>query len=181
MLQVYTASKLHHAWMWRRLRATWADVDHTAQWVDDFINGRPEGSPEEAISVALAQRIWAICEADVRRSDVVLAYAESDDILRGALIETGMAIAWGKRVICCGDTNNPTWGTWRHHRAVVSVGDLDAAHALLRCWSNRLRRPRHPVELFAEEIAVPGIGEAAQAFIEGRPIPRWINGDRAEG
>jgi hypothetical protein len=59
----------------------------------------------------------------------VLVYAEDGEHLRGALIEAGMAIALGKRVIVVGD--HPDFGTWQHHPNVAYATDLSHAKSQL--------------------------------------------------
>ena len=68
-------------------------------------------------------------------ADVVLVYGQSEDVLRGALVEVGAALAQGKRVIACGALGtNPTdsWGTWQFHPLVYRVPDLPSALMLLQ-------------------------------------------------
>ena len=75
---VYTASKLCHAVMWRKLRLDRPDIAFTARWPD--IEGQVEDTP------ANASTFWTHDIADVRRADAVLVFARPEDKLRGAQI-----------------------------------------------------------------------------------------------
>lgn len=125
-LRVYTASKLHYAPMWRELRvdADWRFVHFTARW--PFMTLCEFHASEAAPQ---ARHFWMHDEHDVAQSDVVLVYAEPEDHLRGALVEAGMALGAGKRVLLVGE--NEGFGTWQWHPRVGRVSNLHFARGAL--------------------------------------------------
>lgn len=88
-MKIYTASKTKHAAKWQNLRLQYEVV---ATWIDEA------GEGQTACRAELAQR----CIAEVAASDFVLLYCEPDEILKGALIEVGAALALNKEVRCVG-------------------------------------------------------------------------------
>jgi hypothetical protein len=88
---IYTASKTKHAEKWRGLRAAGHRIIST--WIDEAEPGQTADYSE------LADR----CRAEIAGADYVLLYCEPDEILKGAIIEAGMALALGKPVRCVGD------------------------------------------------------------------------------
>ncbi len=125
-LRIYTASKVCEAEQWIKLRGLWPEFDFTAHW-PDLIGRIPENVSD------FARRFWEQDVADVLRSDVVLVYPTQGQSLRGALVEAGMAIGAGKRVLLVGDS--PEYGTWQHHPLVCKVADLEEAHRVLTIWA----------------------------------------------
>lgn len=128
MISVYTASKLHHAMLWKALRIEWPDVNWTARWPIQFA-GIVEDTPENAGD------FWAIDLADVIASDVVMVYGEPSEILRGALVEAGMGLALGKKILCVGQ--NESFGTWQYHKLCTRVARLEEAYEQLIEWSRQ--------------------------------------------
>lgn len=131
MLRVYTASKLKHAPMWRELCASTPHLQFHARWLKHNSLGTPD-TPEHAVE------FWLQDEQDVRDADAVLVMAEGDDHLRGALVEAGMAIAYGVPVIVVG--THADYGTWQHHPGVTRMDDLASALLYLRSLKPRYRR-----------------------------------------
>ena len=127
-IAVYTASKLTHAMLWRALRADWPEVHFTARWPWQHINDN--GTPKWPSDSAHGAIFWEHDQQDVQRASVVLCYAEPGDILRGALVEAGMALGMGKLVIVVG--SNESYSTWQYHSRVLRVKDLSSARTLLR-------------------------------------------------
>lgn len=85
-MKVYFASKTKHAIRWRSIRSSGVQV--IATWIDEAEAGETV-SPAE-----LAQR----CIAEVKECDVVLLYIGEGDEPKGAFIEAGAALAFGKPV-----------------------------------------------------------------------------------
>lgn len=129
---IYTASRMHHAGMWRELREQeMRKLIITARWID-----QAKSFDEAQAPVEVKRQGWLDDEEDIRRSDYVLVYAktfdektkavleagwsgtkcEDGETLRGALVEAGMGIALGKRVVLCGESES--FGTWQHHPGV---------------------------------------------------------------
>jgi nucleoside 2-deoxyribosyltransferase len=65
----------------------------TASWIDKAGEGRTADYSE------LATR----CIADIESADILLLYCEPGELLKGALIEAGIALALGKQVRCVGE------------------------------------------------------------------------------
>lgn len=127
-ISVYTASKLSLAPLWLNLISAWPEVHFTARWVKDHVSaaGEPKWPGDEAHGRVFWQHDWE----DVARARVVLCYGRPDEVLRGALVEAGIALGMGKNVIVVGQ--NASYSTWQYHRNVFRVADLDAARSLLR-------------------------------------------------
>lgn len=111
MIRIYTASKLHHAAMWRAIGLSRPGVMFTARWLKHMLLGQPEDP-------ALAVEFWQEDITDVVAADAVLIYAEPQDQLRGALVEVGAALAVGVPVITAGESD--FFGTWQYHPGVVA-------------------------------------------------------------
>lgn len=118
MLRIYTASKLRHAKMWRELCDQHDLFIFHARWLKHLKIGTPDNA-------ANAPAFWLQDQQDVKDSDALLVYAEKDDRLSGALVEVGMAIAYGVPVILVGEHED--YGTWRWHPGVHWVPDIPAA------------------------------------------------------
>lgn len=131
--KVYTASKLHHAPQWRALAMQYSStVLITSRWIS-----MPPFDKAEETDHELARAGWIIDEDDIRESDYVLCFSAEGEVLRGALVEAGMGIALGKKIICCGAS--PSFGTWQYHPKVIArVADLGKAmEFLLADWQGR--------------------------------------------
>ena len=89
-MKIYTASKTAHAEKWRALRH---DHDVTASWIDQA------GERHAADYSELAAR----CITDIESADILLLYCEPGELLKGALIEAGIALALGKQIRCVGE------------------------------------------------------------------------------
>jgi len=126
MIKVYTASKLDQAQRWKDLAKEWIEVEFTARWVSHHAGTTPDHE-------CFAKVFWQHDVEDVLAADVVLVFAEPHEHLRGALVEAGMAIAFGLQVIVVG--THQDYGTWQYHPAVHRVPDLDYARTLLQTMS----------------------------------------------
>jgi hypothetical protein len=87
--RVYVASKVKHAPMWKHLRIHMGIV---SSWIDEA------GEGQTADYFELSQRFLA----EIKASDAVVLYCEPGDILKGALLECGAALAFGLPVYCVG-------------------------------------------------------------------------------
>lgn len=126
MIKVYTASKLCHASLWKELRDDWTEIEFTARWPIHYMSGDNPRWPEDPNFGSI---FWRHDVEDVTRADVVLCYGGADEILRGALVEAGIALGQGKRVICVGHSHS--FGTWQYHDNVHWVATLLEARSLL--------------------------------------------------
>jgi nucleoside 2-deoxyribosyltransferase len=151
-LKVYTASKLREGPRWRKLAEEWSDIDFVARW--PFIHVTSDGEagwPGDC--AAHGAEFWRQDHEDVARCDVVLVYSEANDILKGALVEAGMALAMGKVVIVVGD--NPGYGTWQFHQQVRRVATLEAARSLLRLMAGHPSSQADSFKPRAHNFGVP--------------------------
>lgn len=113
--------------MWRELRS--GGVQITSTWIDEA------GEGESADLVDLWRRI----EGEVKAADALILYAEPDDFpLKGALIEVGMAIGMGKRVmivapdVALEPRSLRPIGSWALHPLVTFHQTMQ--HALNHAW-----------------------------------------------
>ena len=93
-MKVYTAGKIWHAPKFQYLRDV-LGYDVNARWID----------LEDSNWIVRKRKdiLWQICYADVRDCDFVLLYCEDmSEEQRGALVEIGMAYAFGKPVYAVG-------------------------------------------------------------------------------
>lgn len=87
---IYIASKTVHAPKWRALRDSGLPILST--WID-------EAGPSETRNFS---DLWARCVAESSRAAVTIVYAEPGEILKGAFVEVGCALASGKPVLAVG-------------------------------------------------------------------------------
>ncbi len=130
MIRVYPASKLRHGPMWRDLDAQTPAVQFHARWLKHNKIGTPDTADK-------AREFWLQDVQDIKDADCVFVYAEPDDHLRGALVEAGIAIAFGVSVCVIGI--HADYGTWQHHPRVHHATDM--ADAL--DWATNQLRPRY--------------------------------------
>ena len=93
-MKVYTAGKIWHAPKFQHLRDV-LGYDVNARWID----------LEDSNWIVRKRKdiLWQICYEDVRDCDFVLLYCEDiSEEQRGALVEIGMAYAFGKPVYAVG-------------------------------------------------------------------------------
>lgn len=126
-IKVYTGTKLNNASFIRDTIAHWPEIEVTSRWPFSHVDGDSPLWPEDC--AAHGSIFWIHDEEDVRRADVVLVFGYGDAPLKGALVEAGMAIGLGKRVIVVGE--NPSYSTWQYHPLVYRVRDMDTARSFL--------------------------------------------------
>jgi hypothetical protein len=85
-LTVYMASKIVHAPKWRALRDAGYRIIST--WID-------EAGPGESKDLA---DLWSRCIREASTADLLVAYREPGEVLKGAFIEIGAALARGRLV-----------------------------------------------------------------------------------
>ena len=113
-MRFYTASKTKHAPQWKELRAAGYKV--TATWIDEAGEGQTANYAE------LAER----CLRDIEEADFMLLYCEPGELLKGALVEAGMALALGRPVRCVGrcDSLSRVFNEhplWSEHESVAAA------------------------------------------------------------
>ena len=112
-LKIYTASKTKHAAIWRRYREQGWPIIST--WID-----------EAGVGETLCfNDLWKRCIKEASAADVTIVYREGEDVLKGAFIEIGAALASGKLVFFVGDPVG--CGSFAHYYGVTLFSDLDDA------------------------------------------------------
>lgn len=108
--------------MWRAIRARGANIIST--WIDEDGEGQTASMPD----------LWKRIIAEVARSSRLVLYVEPEDFpLKGALIEVGAALAFGRpvRVVAPGVAIEPRsmrpLGSWASHPLVSFWDDAEAA------------------------------------------------------
>jgi hypothetical protein len=87
---IYTASKTKHAHLWKDLRAAGAPIIST--WIDEAGEG----------ASADLHDLWDRCITESRCCKALIVYREPQDVLKGAWVEIGAALAAGKPVYAVG-------------------------------------------------------------------------------
>jgi hypothetical protein len=87
---IYVASKTRHAQMWKDLRAAGWPIIST--WIDEAGEGE---------SASLSD-LWRRCITESMSADAMLLYCADGDVLKGAWIELGAALAHGRKVFAVG-------------------------------------------------------------------------------
>lgn len=108
---IYVASKVRHAHIWKTYRDMGYPINST--WID-------ESGPGESD----LPNLWHQCIKQAKSADVLVAYVEPGDVLKGAYIEIGAALAVGTTIIAVGF--DPSISFLRH-RSVIVVHVLDDA------------------------------------------------------
>lgn len=80
-IKIYIASKTRHAARWQTLRAQGYNIIST--WIDEAGKGESKDLRDLAIR----------CIDEAKSADRVILYASENDILKGALMEVGAALA----------------------------------------------------------------------------------------
>ena len=112
---IYCASRVKHAAMWAELRAHGAPI--IATWIDEAGEGQTGEHAE------LAER----CIREATQAQAVVLYCEPGDILKGALIEVGAALAVGIPVFSVGDCESLSKRTFCKHPLWTECDTLRAA------------------------------------------------------
>jgi hypothetical protein len=115
MIRIYPASKVKHAQKWLDLHRDHPNFFFHARWLKASKN-------ESDFNDVAFEQLWRMCQEDVRDADVLLAYAEKGDTLKGAFVEVGMALAYGVKVVEVGCE-----GSWVNHEGVTRFDTLEDA------------------------------------------------------
>jgi hypothetical protein len=116
---IYFASKTKHAPRWQALRD--AGVTTTSTWIDEAGEGQTENYTE------LSER----CVSEIFRSRAVLLYCEPGEILKGALVEVGIALASDTPVFCVGQCDTLS-RVFRRHILWHEYETIEAALSALK-------------------------------------------------
>ena len=114
MSGLYVASKTRHAHLWRSLRNV---MPVCSTWID-------EAGPGESKNLA---DLWDRCIREASAADAVLVYCAPGEILKGAFVELGAALASGVPVFAVGLD-----GSVSNHRGIRKFDTIADAMVALR-------------------------------------------------
>lgn len=135
---IYVASKIEHFGMWKELRRKWKphNIDIVSTWIDKI---DPATGDKHKHPLHLAAD-WIENIRDLTACKTVVCYAEeTTQMLRGALVEVGVAIGQHKPVIIVGDPDLACWGSWQYHPLVTYARTLDGARNVIDVMRGRAR------------------------------------------
>ena len=107
----YIASKTAHAARWKALRA--AGVPIISTWIDEAGVGESSDLGD----------LWRRCIGEAAGATCLVVYREPGEVLKGAFVEVGAALAAGRKVYAVGMDDL----TVAHHAGVVRCASLDEA------------------------------------------------------
>lgn len=117
-MKIYIASKTIHAERWQALRAQGVNI--ISSWIDEMKVG-----PKDL--TAIARR----CLAECRDCDGLIVYREEGEVLKGAFIEMGAALAAGKPVYLVGSVL-PETSVFGHFPLVMRATSVEVAVFMLQ-------------------------------------------------
>jgi nucleoside 2-deoxyribosyltransferase len=126
-MTIYTASKTKHAALWRQLRDAGAPIIST--WIDEAGEGES----------ADLHDLWERCISESKACDALIVYREPEDVLKGAWVEIGAALAVGKPVYAVGLNGF----TISKYRGIQHFPSLAAAFKAAG-WPDRVGREKQP-------------------------------------
>lgn len=110
---IYIASKTRHADRWLAMRDAGAPIIST--WIDEAGEGQS----------ADLHDLWSRCISESKECDTLIVYRESEDVLKGAWVEIGAALANGVPVYAVGLDGF----TIAHYRGIQHFPTIEAAFA----------------------------------------------------
>lgn len=132
----YVASKVQHATMWKQHRDQGVPIVST--WIDEAEPGQTKDLGE----------LWVRIKEEIRRCDGLVFYAAPNELLKGAFVEVGMALALDKPVVAVinmrleGRTHYPI-GSWLDHPQVMRAPTVTDAFFWLSLGEAALQRERN--------------------------------------
>ncbi len=123
---IYVASQVTHATKWRGYRHAGYPIIST--WID-------EAGPSQSADLS---NLWVRCCLEAKTADVLVAYRERHEVLKGALIEIGVALYSPKPVLLAGHWEDA--GSFIHHPTVKRVPTLNEAMAMAMRICKHLKR-----------------------------------------
>ena len=124
MYRIYGASKLWHWEKWLEWEHKFVhDVILISRWINVMRFHQTEDAVIKYTTREYAKKSWQMNIQDVSTADFLVVYSE-DDVLRGALVEVGLALAYKTPIILVG--NSPSFSEWTHLNDVYAhVEHLD--------------------------------------------------------
>lgn len=110
---IYIASKAIYGPEWRALRAVGLPI--TSSWIDESEPGATQDWPD----------LWARCIQEASQAQALVVIARPGDVLKGAWVEVGAALAAGVAVFGAGTDGHSI----RHHPLFTPCADEAAAFA----------------------------------------------------
>ena len=120
---IYVASKTKHFKKWLAFRDAGYAINST--WLDEALPGQSKDLSD----------LWVRCCMEVNQAGVLVAYREKGEILKGAMIEIGVALSKPKPVLLVGDWEGMSF---LQHPTVKQISTLNEAMALM-IFSTRRR------------------------------------------
>jgi nucleoside 2-deoxyribosyltransferase len=120
-MKIYIASKVKHAEKWRKLRKEGAKIIST--WIDEAGEGQTYSYHVLACN----------CIEEIKEADALILYCEEGEMLKGALIEVGAALAFGKKVYAVGDCQSISRVFKEHPNWYI---EDTVKHALLKAFTH---------------------------------------------
>lgn len=114
---IYIASKTKHAERWRFLRDKVGEPI-ISTWID-------EAGPGESADL---DDLWRRCIAEASSCELLIVYRETDEVLKGAWVEVGAALAVGTPVFAVGLDEF----TIAKHKRLTHFPDMKSAIAAAR-------------------------------------------------
>lgn len=119
---IYVASRTKHAKMWKSLRHVGWPI--RASWIDEAGESQTGEFWE----------LWERIRSEIQQCSAMILFAEPDDFpLKGALVEAGMAIGFGKMVcvvlprVKLEERSDRPIGSWIRHHSVKLCDSLEDA------------------------------------------------------
>lgn len=113
---IYVASKVKHAEMWKTLRASGVPINST--WIHEARDKESPSLPD----------LWVRCVGEARSAHAVLLYVEPGEVLKGALVEVGAALAYNVPVFIVGEPD----GSWVQHPCCYRCDSIENALEQIR-------------------------------------------------
>jgi len=151
--------------MWRKLQQEVPHVFFNARWIK-------RAEKEEEMQGIDFRDLWGECQEDIKDADIVLVYAEDGDQLKGALVEVGMALAFGVQVMLVTPVEDRhVFGTWMHANGVQWATTMEDAMRRLYLMTNKgsreeslkwfapagLQRGAIPDDMIRSEVDLSGL------------------------
>ena len=126
-MKIYIASKVYHSQKWRALREQGVPI--IASWID---YDESDVFDEEG-----KRKLWDACATEPAEADITIVYASPGDVLKGALIECGVALGAGRHVIQVGTCQSLQAGdrsdaSFSKHARWLTAASMEEALALAR-------------------------------------------------
>lgn len=109
---IYIASKTKHGPRWQALRSLGAPIVST--WIDESGKGQTSDWPD----------LWRRCVHEASCAACLIVYREPGEILKGAWVEVGAALAKGRKVFAVGCEEFSI----RHHPGITLCPDFETAY-----------------------------------------------------